>query len=122
MIDQASLLWSVKSEISDIFLSYTCLGFGNSNQSSQPNQSPLLGDDKIYKQAETSYEEENGFVSITWASPLIYGDLWNSTVGEIAVVKNCTSGRDDGLLRITLNPPISLNQSDIFKFYITVRL
>lgn len=122
MINQALMLWNGKSEIAGIFFSYKCIGFGNSNESSTANQSPLLGDDLVFKPAETSYDEYDDSISVTWASPLIYGDLWNATIGEIAIVRNCTSGRNTGLLRLALDPPILINKSDTFKFYITVRI
>ena len=56
-----------------------------------------------------------------WECEWIYGDVWNNTIAEIAIVRNASDGRSDGFIRLVIDP-ISINASDIYRFYVSVEI
>jgi len=104
-ITQAVILKSFKKEFANFLVdTYQAVGVGNSTLEATPNSSPLLGSAKVYKSAYTGIEEINSTVRVRWESDLIRGDLFSNTVSEIAIVKNATNGRNDGFIRLLVDP------------------
>ena len=104
-ITQTIVLKSFKEELANFLVNtYQAIGIGNSTLTATPNSSPLLGSTKVYKNAYTGIEEINSTVRVRWESNLIRGDLFSNTVSEIAIVKNSTNGRNDGFIRLLVDP------------------
>jgi len=96
------------------------MGIGNSTLPANPDDNPIIGDKYLFKPAFTGKEILNHTVRITWSCDWIYGDIWNNTVSEIAIVENASSGRFNGFVRLLIDP-IGINTSDIYKFYVSVQ-
>jgi len=104
-ITQTIILKSFKEEFANFLVNtYQAIGVGNSTLTATPNSSPLLGSAKVYKSAYTGIEEINSTVRVRWESDLIRGDLFSNTVSEIAIVKNATNGRNEGFIRLLVDP------------------
>ena len=104
-ITQTVILKSFKKEFANFLVdTYQAVGVGNSTLEATPNSSPLLGSAKVYKSAYTGIEEINSTVRVRWESDLIRGDLFSNTVSEIAIVKNATNGRNEGFIRLLVDP------------------
>jgi len=104
-LKEVTILKSFKEEFANFLINtYQAIGIGNSTLSAGPNSSPLLGSATVYKMADRGIETLNSTVRVRWESDLIKGDLFSNTVGEIAVVKNSTSDRNEGFLRLLVDP------------------
>ena len=116
------LLTSFKQEFANFLVNtYQAIGIGNSTSPSQPNDSPLLGDQTVYKHAERGIEMLNATVRVRWESDLIRGDIFSNTVGEIAVVKNVTNGRNEGFLRLLIDP-FPIQDQDTLRLSVEVEI
>jgi len=116
------LLTSFKQEFANFLVNtYQAIGIGNSTSSSQPNDSPLLGDQTVYKHAERGIEILNTTIRVRWESDLIRGDIFSNTVGEIAVVKNVTNGRNEGFLRLLIDP-FPIQDQDTLRLSVEVEI
>ena len=121
-ITQTVVLKSFKKEFAEFLTNtYQAIGMGNSTLQAEPNSSPLLGSAKVYKNAFTGIEEMNSTVRVRWESDLIRGDLFSNTVSEIAIVKNSTNGRDEGFIRLLVDP-FSVQEQDTLKISVEVEV
>ena len=104
-----------------LFNTFKAIGLGNSTLESSATDPPIMGSEYIFKNAWTSKEDLNQTIRLSWQCEYIYGDLWNNTIAEIAIVRNASDGRFDGFIRLMIDP-ISINASDIYRFYVNVEI
>jgi len=100
---------------------FKAIGLGNSTSISYPDNNPIIGDKYVFKSAWVGKEILNWTARATWQCEWISGDVWNNTIAEIAVVRNASDGRFDGFVRLVIDP-ISINASDIYRFYVSVEI
>ena len=111
-----------KEEFANFLVShFKGMGLGNSTLSSDPDDNPIIGDKYVFKSAWVGKKILNWTVRATWQCEWISGDVWNNTIAEIAVVRNASDGRFDGFVRLVIDP-ISINASDIYRFYVSVEI
>ena len=121
-ITQTIILKSFKEEFANFLVNtYQAIGVGNSTLTATPNSSPLLGSAKVYKSAYTGIEEINSTVRVRWESDLIRGDLFSNTVSEIAIVKNATNGRNEGFIRLLVDP-LPIQDQDTLQISVEVEI
>jgi len=121
-ITQTVILKSFKEEFANFLVNtYQAIGVGNSTLEATPNSSPLLGSAKVYKSAYTGIEEINSTVRVRWESDLIRGDLFSDTVSEVAIVKNSTNGRNDGFVRLLIDP-FTIGEKDTLRISLEVEI
>jgi len=119
---EVTLLKNFKEEFAQFLINtYQAIGIGNSTSSGSVNSSPLLGDTQIYKMADRDIEILNGTVRARWESNLIRGDLFSNTMSEIAIVKNSTSDRYQGFLRLLIDP-IPIQERDELRISVEVEI
>ena len=116
------ILKDFKEEFANFLINtYQAVGLGNSTVSSDANSSPLLGSTVVYKTATRGIEILNSTVRARWESDLIRGDLFSNTVGEIALVKNSTSGRNEGFFRLLVDP-FPIQDEDTLRISVEVEI
>jgi len=121
-LKEVVILKDFKKEFANFLINtYQAVGLGNSTVSSNANSSPLLGSAVVYKTASRGIEILNSTVRARWESDLIRGDLFSNTVGEIALVKNSTSGRNEGFLRLLVDP-FSIQDEDTLRISVEVEI